>query len=1369
MVKPPKTMQPESVPDLAKAGRDKTKAFSENSFHGYMARKIDRQRQQFGLVVPPLPLERADDQLVDECDHDATRTTVPLKDNTTDATLDITATSSSVLAAEEKIRALKEQSKKRRLQFGITAVLQRLQRRHGMHSRKRRRRTSESNSAESSSSSCSIGGESSVTQPSAEIPESQGAQFSTATIRCPSGQSTATAKDIITDPPVSTLSTTINNTPIQNSTTSPTTAITSHQPDRSLSRRQCRRADLFFTGVVVLVNGYTNPDAETLQRLLHRHGGDLEKYETSRITHIIAERLSHAKALMYARRKVAPILCRPAWIVDSVQAARVLPVAQYLVIDPHYYDVAKGRTSSGTTKSVTCFFQSSTSSSPAAGAPAASLSSLSNKHHLHSCSPSVVLADSGGKKTMSMVWSEEVPRLSQESGDHQEQKNMDYGEEMVDGGLELSRIAMQKCENDVHSDKLLDTAESTELDSNADLVNDLGWHPACENGDEAAVAALDLTTAAYNQSPAKRESRRATTDPQNDRYINGRIRTVGTDPNFLESFFAASRLSFIGSYKQRAKQSPTQHEQAFARDLAGFSERFIFHVDMDCFFASVVLRKFPQYRNKPVVISHHGEDPRAGGGGSTMPKRRDIPKESSSECATCNYEARKYGIQKGMYLGRAKALCPDLIILQYDFEGYEEVSDAVADILERHATENSGYVEHVSCDEAYIEFYLTHSVGDDTDSKTPRAMASALAETIRQEIFETTQCTATVGVGPNKFLAKLATDHVKPNRTFVVVDDCRELLASLQLRDLHGVGYRLERKLAEEDLVSVQDVWDLGPHRGEHELCRILGPGLGKRIFGYCKGKDDRPVQAAERKTIGAECNYGVRFDGPYGVDHMVEGLCREVEHRMTTVGVKGLKITLKVKQRKKSAPPPPKFLGHGSCHNLSKSQNVDGGDGKPTRYWKFFFDVAMQLLSEMKVPENDIRGMGIVLSKLIADKGEEKELAPTSKPSITSWFSRQQQEDDDDCGTDRVPKRKSVAFNLPAESFVEDVSIDSTNAFAVRDQNDEDDNHSFIVNLPENAATNTATTGPSDFDFDIALPSLSQIHMSQVVELPSPMRRQIVSKMEKAQASATEENVAIAVRPTDVSTSPQHHVSRLFRQTDVKRMFKLAALKSGEHELAEGNAVSLTQLEDLPLELQLQVANDDQRKIGLLSPQKKQSNTARRKPQRQQLPQGNAEKKEVRHALVTAKGAKSTPVIDMTTEQFDPSIPMAVEAPMDFYHDNILPLSNFLDAHVTSFTTPITTVGASDDAGDNDDVSSDQPPADAQRQVAEFLCQCAREHRYADVVLLLRSMHHRGDVWSRRSVLNAVAQTVNQQLEQDWGGASLDWDWIRHDDHRPS
>ncbi len=112
--------------------------------------------------------------------------------------------------------------------------------------------------------------------------------------------------------------------------TPPDSTVTSPSPANSLGKPN-NRPDLFFYGVVILVNGYTNPDAETLKRLIQRHGGDLEKYETSRITHIIAEQLSTAKANIYKRQKKPTPVCTPNWIVESIEKQKLLPHADYLL------------------------------------------------------------------------------------------------------------------------------------------------------------------------------------------------------------------------------------------------------------------------------------------------------------------------------------------------------------------------------------------------------------------------------------------------------------------------------------------------------------------------------------------------------------------------------------------------------------------------------------------------------------------------------------------------------------------------------------------------------------------------------------------------------------------------------------------------------------------------------------------------------------------------------------------------------------------------------------------------------------------------------------------------------------------------------
>jgi DNA repair protein REV1 len=686
MVKPPKTMQPESISDMSKAGRDRQKAFGEDSFHTYLARKIDLQRHQFGVQVPPPPEEQPSSRSIS-------------------ITLPPTTLSPESKAPPKSVRFSFDTSTpkpKSHKKFGVSAVLKRLQRRHGVT------KITTKGRGEDMDSSC----ESEQNEISAASDDKTISVYSTSLSTEQSDEKYANV--------------------VENCNTS------------STGKRRSKlseRPDLFFRGVIVLINGYTHPDGETLQRLMQQHGGDVERYETSRITHVIAEQLSTAKANLYKKQKRNPTpVCRPSWIVDSVAAFQLLPYQEYLLDD-----VKKDKD----VVSVASFFQRSSHGRLVEG------------------------QDQTNRQTDSV------------------------------GG---------------------DTNESS----------------ACDNNEAVEKGMIGPCAAMERPPPEEDVSDVAVKRSTEERFINGRVRTVGTDPNFLEGFFAASRLSFIGSYRQRTRSSPTKQNEGHNRSDAEV-QRFVFHVDMDCFFASVVLRNYPQYRHKPVAISHSGIKQ-----GISGTERHGTHKDSSSECATCNYEARKYGLKKGMFLGQAKALCPDLIVLQYDFEGYEEVSDAVSEILHRYALENSGNVEHVSCDEAYLEFHIPFRNG-----QTPSVVAGEIAEAIREEIYALTQCTATVGVGTNKFLAKLATDHVKPNRSFVM-GDFYHILKSTQLKDLYGIGYKMKHRLGDESLVSVQDIWDLGD-QGELELCRILGPALGKKVFGFCHGKDDRPVQASVRKTIGAE------------------------------------------------------------------------------------------------------------------------------------------------------------------------------------------------------------------------------------------------------------------------------------------------------------------------------------------------------------------------------------------------------------------------------------------------------------------------------------------------------------------------------------
>ena len=517
------------------------------------------------------------------------------------------------------------------------------------------------------------------------------------------------------------------------------------------------RPDLFFYGVVVLINGYTSPDTPTLTRMLQKHGGDVEKYETSRVTHIIASALSTAKALIYKRQRNPTPYVYPQWVVDSCRAGRLLPYAEYLIDEIKDESVGS--------KTVKSYF-----SSPDAEAPKKSI----------------------GKSG--------TPESKEKT-----------------------------------------VAGSTTIQDN-DQRRSRTWSSPSRAGNSSLASKM----------PSSRPM----------------TRTVGTDPDFLTSYFQNSRLSFIGSFQQRVTQkqqqrgansssSPTSRRRRPKKE----SERFVFHVDLDCFFAAVVLRKYPEYRSQPVAIGHGWKTDSRGrpipvGGGNSLANdggsNSQGGKKSFSELSTCNYNARKYGVRKGMFLHQARQLCPNLIVLPYDYDGFEEVSSLVSDVLHQHAEKFDGVFEQISCDEAYIEMYLSKDdLTKDGNNGELSTFVKNVAESIRADIFAATECTASVGVGANKFIAKLATDKAKPDGSFVV-EDCYQLLHGLKLRDLPGIGWKLDRKLQANQLETVQDVLNLGEEAKE-TLCSLLGAGNGQKLMNYIDGKDDRPVEPAKRKTIGAE------------------------------------------------------------------------------------------------------------------------------------------------------------------------------------------------------------------------------------------------------------------------------------------------------------------------------------------------------------------------------------------------------------------------------------------------------------------------------------------------------------------------------------
>ena len=259
------------------------------------------------------------------------------------------------------------------------------------------------------------------------------------------------------------------------------------------------------------------------------------------------------------------------------------------------------------------------------------------------------------------------------------------------------------------------------------------------------------------------------------------------------------------------------------REPVSFSEqnqprqRKIIHCDCDCFYASIEMRDNPALRGKPIAV-----------GGS--PERRGV-------VATCNYEAREFGIHSAMASATARRLCPDLIIIRTDMEKYRLASSQIHEIFQRY----TDLIEPLSLDEAFL---------DVSDCDEFRGSATRIAEAIRNEVREVVGITISAGIAPNKFLAKIASDWNKPDGQFAVLpNDVDDFVAKLAVKKLHGVGKVTAAKMHRLNLRTCKDLQNFGADA----LTEHFG-SFGERLFELSRGIDNRPVSTDRiRKSVSVE------------------------------------------------------------------------------------------------------------------------------------------------------------------------------------------------------------------------------------------------------------------------------------------------------------------------------------------------------------------------------------------------------------------------------------------------------------------------------------------------------------------------------------
>jgi DNA polymerase-4 len=348
------------------------------------------------------------------------------------------------------------------------------------------------------------------------------------------------------------------------------------------------------------------------------------------------------------------------------------------------------------------------------------------------------------------------------------------------------------------------------------------------------------------------------------------------------------------------------HEDA--RECA--RHRKIIHIDMDAFYASVEQRDNPELRGKPVAV-----------GGS---RERGV-------VAAASYEARKFGVRSAMPSITAKRQCRDLIFVKPRFDAYKAVSLQIREIF----AEYTHVIEPLSLDEAYL---------DVTENLKGFATATEIAMAIREKIRAETGLTASAGVSYNKFLAKLASDHRKPDGLFVITPKMGPaFVEALPVGKFHGVGPATTAKMNKLGIetgldLKAQSMPFLQQHFGKS----------GSYYYWIARGVDDRPVNADRiRKSVGAENTFSVDLFTFESARDALAPLIDKVWRHCESAGTRGRTVTLKIK--------------YADFQQITRSQSLRGViEGRMA-----LEEISMELLRAQFPTTKGIRLLGISLSAL--------------------------------------------------------------------------------------------------------------------------------------------------------------------------------------------------------------------------------------------------------------------------------------------------------------------------------------------------------------------------------------------------------------------
>ncbi|CAH8671097.1 unnamed protein product [Schistosoma bovis] len=650
-----------------------------------------------------------------------------------------------------------------------------------------------------------------------------------------------------------------------------------------------------FGGVSIYVNGYTDPPALVLRDLIIRHGGRYQAYYSrSAVTHVIASRLPYGKLNKLSDEK----LVTANWITESIEAGKLLPWQSYQLYPTH-----RSGTGQKTLKIIPVIPADETNSDKLEIVSPPTVTNTNKDPNtnviteMSSCSTHQLSSSSDKQARVHQMRVDECLSLnhvlktdSYDSLNRNVQKNSP-----LKPAITLKQLLNNKLDGD--------TLQTTNLIKD-EVPSSVASHTSIQQ--TSLKASLDQKLATfYSRSRLHHLSSWA-------KDLHSLVEEMRKNPehncdlgmkwyNQISSDLSPSRNN-KKTIELRARYVHCNHSNSYPLSKPQ-KPQIIFHIDMDCFFVSVSIRNRPELKDKPVAITHA----KSSRGSFNDIRSSNKHTESMSEVASCSYTARQAGVKNGMLLGRAKQLCPDLIVLPYEFEAYKSVSELLYNTISRFTRD----IQAVSCDELYADCteLLTYSNENEIKPKlhdghwevtyqiiNPLILGSYIRELVKDI---TGGCTASIGFGTSKLLARLATKKAKPNGQYWLLgrsgsacpkldrpakrgswrwyssegnveqlnvhSECEltgddyQWLCDLPLTEIPSIGRSLAGKIFQA--FDAKTCGQLMSEVSHNQITNLLGKKTGSRVYMACRGKDlDSLHFEKDYKSISASMNYGIRL-----------------------------------------------------------------------------------------------------------------------------------------------------------------------------------------------------------------------------------------------------------------------------------------------------------------------------------------------------------------------------------------------------------------------------------------------------------------------------------------------------------------------------